>query len=327
MLNLQAKLFSVIAAVAIALLSSCSSGPDIAPPANITVDKSPERIERGRYLYTTLADCDSCHAEHDYTRLYSPLASPAHGTGAVLQFQGLPGQGLPGRMVASNLTPDPDTGIGAWTDGEKIRAIREGISKDGHALHPTMPYASYRYMSDQDVRALVAYMDQLPAIRNPLPKTELPAAVLKAISGVPRPVRDPVPPPNPSNQASTGEYLATIAYCEECHTPQSGGKPDTARRFAGGQTFATPAGSVVTANLTPDKDTGIGAWDYARFRDRLQIFRKEYSSVEALPKIGPDRFTVMHYIAYSGLTEADMAALFAYLQTRTPVMQKVTPHP
>src|SRR5580765_5975116 len=98
MLNLQAKLLSVIASVAIALLSSCSSGPEIAPPANITVDKSPERIERGRYLYTTLADCDSCHAEHDYTRLYSPLASPARGTGAVLQFQG-----LPGRMVASNI--------------------------------------------------------------------------------------------------------------------------------------------------------------------------------------------------------------------------------
>ena len=77
-------------------------------------------------------------------------------------------------------------------------------------------------MSDQDVQALVAYMDQLPPVRNPLPKTELPAAVLKAISGVPRPVRDPLPPPNPSNQASTGEYLATIAYCEECHTPQSG---------------------------------------------------------------------------------------------------------
>lgn len=311
----------LVASVAIAFLCSCSGGPEVAPPANIVVDKSPDRIERGRYLYTTLADCDSCHSEHDYTRLYSPLTG-GRGKGAVIPFQG-----LPGRIVASNITPDPETGIGTWTDGEKIRAIREGISKDGHALHPAMPYPSYRYMSDRDVQALVAFMDQLPAIRNPLPKTELPAAVLKAIRGAPRPVRDPVPQPNAGNQASTGEYLATIAYCEECHTPQVGGQPDTARRFAGGQTFATPAGSVVTANITPDKDTGIGAWDYARFRDRLQIFRKDYSSVEALPKIGPDRFTVMHYIAYSGLIEADMAALFAYLQTRTPVSQKVEPHP
>lgn len=318
----RSLVLSFVATLAIAFLSSCSRGPEIASPANIVVDKSPERIERGRYLYTTLADCDSCHSEHDYTRLYSPLASSARGKGAVLPFQS-----LPGRMVASNITPDQETGIGTWTDGEKIRAIREGISKDGHALHPTMPYPSYRYMSDVDVQALVAYLDQFPPIRNPLPKTELPAAVLKEIRGVPRPVRDPVPQPNPSNQASTGEYLATIAYCEECHTPQTGGHPDTARRFAGGQTFATPAGAVVTANITSDKDTGIGAWDYARFRDRLQVFRKEYGSIEKLPKIGPDRFTVMHYIAYSGLTEADLAALFAYLQTRPPVSQKVEPHP
>ena len=227
-------------------------------------------------------------------------------------------------MVASNITPDPETGIGAWTDGEKIRAIREGISKDGHALHPTMPYASYRYMSDQDVQALVAYMDQLPAIRNPLPKTELPAAVLKEIRGVPRPVRDPVPQPNPSNQASTGEYLATIAYCEECHTPQTG---SAFRRFAGGQTFSTPFGKVITANITPDRETGIGGWDFARFRDRLRVYRQQYSGPEQLPKIGPDRFTVMHYIAYNGLTDGDLAALFAYLMTRAPVTQKVEPHP
>src|SRR5579863_10698562 len=164
------------ATVLIAPLYSCS--PAIAPPANIVVDKSPARVERGRYIYTTFGDCDSCHAERDYSRLYGPVDASRRGAGAVIPFQG-----LPGRIVASNITPDPETGIGTWTDGEKIRAIREGISKDGHALHPTMPYPSYRYMSDEDVQALVAFMDQLPPIRNPLPKTELPAAVLKAIRG------------------------------------------------------------------------------------------------------------------------------------------------
>src|SRR5579863_2330486 len=144
----------VVVCVAIAFLASCSSGPEIAPPANIVVDKSPQRVERGRYLYTTLADCDSCHSQHDYTRLYSPLAGPGRGAGAVLPFQG-----LPGRMVASNITPDPETGIGTWTDGEKIRAIREGISKDGHALFPLMPYPGYKYLSDLDTMCLVAYMN------------------------------------------------------------------------------------------------------------------------------------------------------------------------
>jgi mono/diheme cytochrome c family protein len=304
----------------ITLFSGCSGGPEIAPPANIVVDKSPGRLERGRYLYANLADCDHCHAERDYSRLYAPVV--VSGKGSVVPFEG-----LPGRIVASNITPDQETGIGTWTDGEKIRAIREGIGKDGRALHPNMPYPAYRYMSDQDVQSLVAYMDTLPAVRNALPKTELSPAAARAIQGIPRPVPKPIPSPDPKNQASYGEYLTTIAYCEECHTPLKGDQPDRLRRFAGGQVFATPYGRVITANITPDKGTGIGEWDFVRFRDRLRIYRKEYSSLEQLPKIGPERFTVMHYIAYSGLADSDLAALFAYLQTRTPVTQKVEPHP
>ncbi|HEV2200760.1 MAG TPA: c-type cytochrome [Bryobacteraceae bacterium] len=310
---------SIVATVAIA--SECSCSPAIAPPANIVVDKSPARVERGRYIYTTFADCDSCHSERDYSRLYGPVDASRRGAGAVVPFEG-----LPGRIVASNITPDRETGIGAWTDGEKIRAIREGIAKDGRVLYPSMPYQNYRYMSDQDVQSLVAYLDQLPAIRNPLPKTDLPPSIQKSIRGAPRPVEGPVPPPDPSNQASYGEYLATLADCEDCHTPLSRGKPDQSRRFAGGQVFTTPAGSVVAANISPDRDTGIGTWDFARFRDRLRIF-KTYGSIEALPKVGPDRFTVMHFIAYSALTDQDLAALFAYLQTRSPVTNSLQPHP
>ena len=320
MFTLSRGLLWTVLVLGIALLPGCSSGPKIAPPANIVVDKSPARIERGRYLYVNLGDCDSCHSQRDYTRLYSPMG--ASGSGSVVPYEG-----LPGRIVASNITPDPETGIGTWTDGEKIRAIREGISKDGRALYPSMPYANYRYMSDEDVQSLVAYMDTLPAIRNPLPKTELSPAALKSIQGVPRPVDGPVPSPDPSNQASWGEYLVTIASCEECHTPKNGDRPDAGRRFAGGQTFATSFGKVIAANITPDKATGIGDWDYARFRDRLRIYSKDYSSPAQLPKIGPDQFTVMHYIAYSGLMDSDIAAVFTYLHTRTPVVQSVVPHP
>lgn len=306
---------------AIALLAASSCGPEIAPPAKIAVDGSPERVARGKYLYTTVADCDSCHGERDYTRLYGPVIASGKGSAMVLQ-------GLPGKIVASNITPDRETGLGNWTDGEKIRAIREGISKDGHVLHPTMPYPSYRYMSDVDVQSLVAYMNTMPAIRNPLPRTELPPDVVKEIRGTPRPVSEPVPPANPANQASYGEYLVTIAYCEECHTPQKkGGGPDIRRRYAGGQVFRTAYGSVVSANLTPDPDTGLGNWDFARFRDRLRVFPQEYSSVDKLPKIGPDRFTLMHYIAYASLSDDDVAAIFAFLHVQTPVRQNVQPHP
>lgn len=309
------------AAMAVAFLAACSRNPEVAPPANITVDSSPERTARGKYLYSVVADCDNCHGERDFSRLYAPVTASGKGSALVLQ-------GLPGKIVAPNLTPDRETGLGNWTDGEKIRAIREGISKDGHALHPTMPYRSYFYMSDVDVQSLVAYMNTLPAIGNPLPRTELPPNVVKDIRGTPRPVKGPVPPADPANQRSYGEYLVTIAYCEECHTPQKkDGAPDVSRRYAGGQVFRTAYGSVVSANITPDKDTGIGNWDFVRFRDRLRTFPKEYSGVDKLPKIGKDRFTLMHYIAYAGLTDDDMAAIFAFLQVQTPVKQSVEPHP
>jgi mono/diheme cytochrome c family protein len=313
--------FALSAAAIALLLASSACGPEIAPPANITVNTSPERVARGKYLYTTVADCDSCHGERDYSRLYAPVTASGKGSAMVLQ-------GLPGKIIAPNLTPDRDTGLGNWTDGEKIRAIREGISKDGHVLHPTMPYPSYRYMSDVDVQSLVAYMNIMPAIRNPQPRTELPPDVAKEIRGTPHPVSEPVPPANPANQASYGEYLVTIAYCEECHTPQKkGGGPDIRRRYAGGQVFRTAYGSVVSANLTPDPDTGLGNWDFTRFRDRLRVFPQAYSSADKLPKIGPERFTLMHYIAYASLADDDVAAIFAFLHVQTPVRQQVEPHP
>ena len=158
------------ATIVIASLSSCS--PQIAPPANIVVDKGPARVERGRYIYTTFADCDNCHAERDYSRLFGPVDASRRGAGAVVPFAG-----LPGRIVASNITPDRETGIGTWTDGEKIRAIREGIGHDGGVLFPMMPYTQYRYMSDEDVQSLVAYLNTLKPVSTPVPRMKVPLMI------------------------------------------------------------------------------------------------------------------------------------------------------
>src|SRR5712671_1750666 len=100
--------------------------PSSAAPSAVHVSMAPDRIERGQYLFTTLSDCDGCHSERDYTRPYAPVIPAGRGKGGPMPLNGLPGQ-----IVASNLTPDPETGLGSWTDGEKIRAIREGLGKDG----------------------------------------------------------------------------------------------------------------------------------------------------------------------------------------------------
>ena len=294
--------------------------PASAPPQNIKVAMTPERIERGQYLFTALLDCDGCHSERDFSRLGGPVVAGGRGKGGRLQLEGLPGD-----VFAPNITPDKETGIGNWTDGEKIRAIREGISKDGHMLFPLMPYPGYRYLSDIDGASLIAYMNTLPPIRNYVQRSSISFLVSVMMKGVPQPVTRRIPPVDPGGGEIYGEYLVSIAGCEECHTRQSRGQEDASMRFAGGRVFTMPQGTVVSSNITPDKDTGIGKWDFIRFRDRMQGMR-QYKGTE-FPKVGPERFTLMPWIAYSSMTDHDLEAIFLYIKSRRAITNSVVPHP
>ena len=86
--------------------------PDTAPAATLRVEPTADRLARGKYLYT-LADCDGCHSERDFSRFGGPVVAGRHGVGSVLPKE----MGLPGVVAAPNITPDRETGIGAWTDG------------------------------------------------------------------------------------------------------------------------------------------------------------------------------------------------------------------
>jgi hypothetical protein len=293
--------------------------PSSAPPSKIKVAMTPAAIERGEYLFTTLLDCDRCHSPRDFSRLGGPVVLAGRGKGDPLQMEGLPGQ-----VSAPNITPDKETGIGTWTDGEKIRAIREGISKDGHMLFPLMPYPEYRFLSEADVQALVAYLNTLPAIRNYVPRSNITFFDGMMVKGVPAPVTKAVPPVDPDGGEIYGEYLVTIAGCEDCHTPQKRGQADPTMRFAGGRLVATPWGSVISSNITPDKDTGIGKWDFVRFRDRMHSMR-QYKET-GLPKVGPERFTLMPWLAYQNLSDHDLESIFLYVRSRRAVTNFVVPH-
>jgi len=181
---------------------------------------------------------------------------------------------LPCKIYARNITSDPETGLGNWTDGEKIRAIREGISRDGHALFPMMPYGNYRLMSDEDAESLVAYLNTLKPVRNPLPPTEVAFPVNLLIKGAPRPVNGTVPPV-PKTDSGYGQYLVTVGGCAECHTPSEKGRQDPTKLLAGGMKFGIrPLNvQVVSANITPDPDTGIGKWTREYFLERFQRHR------------------------------------------------------
>lgn len=103
-----------------------------------------------------------------------------------------PDYGVPGAVQAQNITADKETGIGGWTDGEVLRAIREGVTHDGTALFPMMPYQSYARLSDDDGMAIVAYLRTLPAVNHPIAKRELKFPVNFIVKFMPQPLTGPV---------------------------------------------------------------------------------------------------------------------------------------
>jgi mono/diheme cytochrome c family protein len=296
--------------------------PAQAPAADIKVPMTPERIARGRYIFESLADCAGCHSQRDFSRVAGPEVLSGRGRGNVLSEML---RGLPGTVVAPNITPDAETGIGRWTDGEKIRAIREGVDRTGRALFPMMPYTEYRLMSDDDVRAVVAFLDSLPPVRNPLPPTRLNFPVNVFIKFAPQPVGE-VPAPNRADTMRYGEYLVTVGGCGDCHTQQNQGKPVAGMEFAGGQPFATTLGTVVTANITPDRDTGIGKWSEEFFLKKFTDYR-QYAEQGPPPSPGPQAFTLMPWLGMSRLADEDLKAIYAYLHSLKPVRRYVETHP
>ncbi len=282
-------------------------GPRTRPLTSRTFERTPARLERGRYLAENLAGCMDCHSTHDWTSHDALITPGMLGAGDVF-----PLEGLPGVLVAANLTPDPETGTGNWTDDQLARAIREGISHDGRALFPLMPYPNFRAMSDEDLASVIVYLRSLPPVRNPLPRTEIIFPVKYLIRSVPDPITAPVPDPGDSTQAKRGAYLIKLASCSDCHTPQVRGEPVSGMEFAGGTVFKGPWGEVASVNITPDA-TGISYYDEDLF---LQVMRTGYVHARRLNQIMPCS-------AFRNLSDDDLKAMFAYVHTLKPVKHRV----
>lgn len=288
----------------------------LAPAPAWSGEPTKAQIERGGYIFK-LADCNGCHSVHDDSKLGWPVVPGGAGKGQVFPDT----LGLPGTVVAPNITPDKETGIGTWTDAGKIRAIRDGVGREGKPLFPMMPSSFYRSMSDSDVVALVAYMNTLPPVKNVLPRTKLPPGMAFPSP----PPAGSVPDPDRTNKVKYGEYLATLGACVDCHTPEAEGRPVESKRFAGGREFRFPGAVVVSANITPDPDTGIGSWTEQQFVARFRAYR-QYAE-KGSPAAGPEAFTIMPWLALSQATRDDLGAIHAYLKTIPPVSNKVQIRP
>ena len=209
----------------------------------------PDAVARGAYL-AAAAGCDDCHTER--ARGGQPYAG---GLALATPF---------GTFYSPNITPDPETGIGRWTDAQFLRALREGVRPDGANYFPVFPYPSFTGITDEDALAIKAYLFSRPAVRQADRRHDVPFPVSwrflqtgwKLLFFKPGPFR---PAPERSLAYNRGAYLVTaLAHCGECHTPRNLlGASDPSGFLAG--TPDGPDGKKVP-NITQDKETGIAKW-------------------------------------------------------------------
>jgi mono/diheme cytochrome c family protein len=282
-------------------------GARVRPLTDRRFEATSARLERGRYLVTTVSGCVTCHGEIDWDAPGFPVKTGTEGSGRRWDREGLP------FVTAPNITPDRETGAGLWTDDMIARAIREGIGHDGRTLFPLMPYTQYRSMSDEDVASIVVYLRTLPALKRSLPATKVPFPVNRFIQAVPQPLSAPVPEPDRRNRLAYGDYLTRLGACRDCHTPADArNQPIAALEFSGGFVLTGPYGQVASRNLTSDP-SGIPYYDPALF---IEVMRT--GMAKARPIHG-----AMPWRTYGQATDDDLRAMFAFLQSVAPVSHRI----
>ncbi len=295
------------AAAALCVLAAVCGAPPASAPA-FANDIAANDIARGRYLVAA-GGCLSCHTD-------LKARGPAYAGGAALKTPF-------GMFFAPNITPHRTHGIGAWSEADFVRAMRRGVAPDGSHYFPVFPYTAFTGVSDSDLAAMYAYLMSLDAVD----RANRPHAVdfpfgwrflqvfWKWLFFEPGPYR---PDPGKSAQWNRGAYLVqALAHCGECHTGRNAlGGLDHALWLAGAA--EGPEGEA-TPNLTPDGRTGLGNWS----EDELATYLNS-----GMDPDGDFAGALMADVIEHGtgrLTEADIAAIVAYLRALPPVENEITP--
>jgi len=318
----------LFAGLALSYVSFALPREDAVDPA-LKITATPEQLARGKYLAEHVSDCLSCHSQRDWSRFGAPVTPGSEYRGGDPIFDQR--IGLPGRFLARNITPH---GLSRYSDGELVRVLRTGVTKEGEPLFPMMPYRNYREMSERDLHAVIAYVRSLPSAASEVP----PHAPEGPFRFILRLIPESAPPypaaPDPKDHVAYGRYLTTIASCGDCHTPTNRGQPLHGMFLAGGFEFPLlnvedgslaklPKGKLRTPNITPDNDTGIGNWSRDQFVQRFRDFRGE-AGVRRAVKVKNGQFqSIMPWYFYAGMTDDDLGAIYDYLRTVPPVRHAV----
>jgi mono/diheme cytochrome c family protein len=304
----------VLIVLAVAGLSMVGWEVVLGPKARATsaapFERTEARLARGQYLAEGPAHCFMCHTDHDLSDRTFPIVEAKKGAGWVMPIPEL------NNIPAGNITQDRETGIGAWTDDEIARAIREGVSRDGSALFPVMPYLAFAALDDEDVKSIVVYLRTIPPVRNAVPKRQLPGPLEYIVNTMPAPITAPQPSHPASTPAERGRYLASIATCGECHTATRDGVPMPGLSYGGGGRFDDiPPGPkpIFSLNITPDA-SGIAHYDEALFKEVLRTGQLK----------GRMLFHAMPFLYFRNMTDEDLSDIFAYVRTLTPVKHRIS---
>lgn len=288
--------------ITVVLGSACIAGAllVVKKRAQIRFDQS---LQHGRYLVESVAICFECHSERDYTDRGWPIPKGRVGGGRILV-----GEGTASQLIAPNISPDRDTGLGSWSDEEIMRAIRDGVAPDGHLLNPEMPSRYFHSLSEGDLRSIVSYLRSIRPVRHKLPAnsrnnmTEPESTIL--MDSLILANRDP--------EVLRGAFLVRIAACETCHTPTRDGKYIRGLAFGGGVIFRHGTEMAASTNLTSDP-SGISYYDSDRF---VEVMRT--GTVGARPLM-----SAMPWSFYRNMTTEDLRSIFAYLRAVPPVSHEV----
>jgi mono/diheme cytochrome c family protein len=249
--------------------------------------------ERGGYLVNTLMTCNNCH---------TPMGPQGPDFSKALSG-GLTFDEPPFKVTAANITPDPETGIGKWTDAQIKTLMRKGVRPDGTKVAPIMPTGFYEILTDKDLDAIVAYLRTVKPVKN---QTPAPVYKMAFERDIPPGAEKPVAEADLSNPVKKGFYLATAAHCMECHTPMEKGRHDFKRLGAGGTEFPGPWGKSVSRNITSSKTKGLGAWTDDEIKRAI---------TQGIHKDGSKLKPPMGYPFYARMTPDDLSAVVAYLRT------------
>jgi mono/diheme cytochrome c family protein len=251
-----------------------------------------DRIARGRYL-AVLSDCAACHTV--------PGGQPFAG--------GLALQTPFGKLVAPNITPDADTGIGNMTNDEFLAALHDGRGHNGRRLYPAMPYPAYTKMTDDDVMAIRAYLATVAPVSNAVISNQLPFPLNIRLAMVFWNALNFTqgryqPNPRKSAEWNRGAYIVEgAAHCGTCHTPKTvlgGDKTSVALTGATLQGWFAP-------DITNDPRKGVGGWS----KDDLVQYLKTGTNKWTLAS-GPMAEAVSH--STSRMTDDDIGAIAVYLK-------------